>query len=104
MRVLFRVDGPLLCYLDQLARDRSGRARFTCNVVAPGLDSPSATFPIRPVHIRPLVVLHLDSCPTVCTVAQRTPMPAYCLHDCHYFYRSALRLLNISTSISPLYA
>lgn len=32
------------------------------------------------------------------------PMPVYCLQDCHYFFRSALRLLNISTNISPLYA
>lgn len=31
-------------------------------------------------------------------------MPAYCLQDCHYFYRSALRLLNIDTSVCPLYA
>jgi hypothetical protein len=31
-------------------------------------------------------------------------MPAYCHEDCHYFYRTALRLLSISTSISPLYA
>lgn len=34
----------------------------------------------------------------------RVPMPAYCFQDCHYFYRSALRHLNIATSISPLYA
>jgi hypothetical protein len=31
-------------------------------------------------------------------------MPRYCLHDCHYFYRTALRGLNISTHVSPLYA
>lgn len=31
-------------------------------------------------------------------------MPAYCLQDCHYFYRTALRGLNISTAVSPLYA
>lgn len=31
-------------------------------------------------------------------------MPSYCLQDCHYFYRTALRGLNISTSVSPLYA
>ena len=31
-------------------------------------------------------------------------MPSYYLQDCHYFYRTALRGLNISTSISPLYA
>lgn len=30
-------------------------------------------------------------------------MPSYCLQDCHYFYRTALRGLNISTSVSPLY-
>lgn len=30
-------------------------------------------------------------------------MPAYCLQDCHYFYRTALRGLSISTSVSPLY-
>lgn len=31
-------------------------------------------------------------------------MPSYCLQDCHYFYRTALRGLNISTYVSPLYA
>jgi hypothetical protein len=31
-------------------------------------------------------------------------MPSYCLQDCHYFYRTALRGLNISTRVSPLYA
>ncbi len=30
-------------------------------------------------------------------------MPGYCLQDCHYFYRTALRGLNISTAVSPLY-
>lgn len=30
-------------------------------------------------------------------------MPTYYLQDCHYFYRTALRGLNISTSVSPLY-
>ena len=36
----------------------------------------------------------------------RTPsgMPSYYLQDCHYFYRTALRGLNISTHVSPLYA
>lgn len=36
----------------------------------------------------------------------RTPsgMPSYFLQDCHYFYRTALRGLNISTRVSPLYA
>ena len=29
--------------------------------------------------------------------------PYYCLQDCHYFYRSALRLLSIPTFISSLY-
>jgi hypothetical protein len=32
-------------------------------------------------------------------------MPNYFLQeDCHYFYRTALRGLNVSTSVSPLYA
>lgn len=31
-------------------------------------------------------------------------MPYYCLFDCHYFYRSALRLLSIASLVSPLYA
>jgi hypothetical protein len=31
-------------------------------------------------------------------------MPSYCLQDCHYFYRSALRLLSIPTVNSPIYA
>lgn len=32
------------------------------------------------------------------------PMPYYCLHDCHYFYRTACKGLNVSTAIIPLYA
>lgn len=36
-------------------------------------------------------------------VQQASVMPAYYLQDCHYFYRTALRGLNISTSVSPLY-
>lgn len=36
-------------------------------------------------------------------VTSRVGMPAYYLHDCHYFFRTALRGLNISTSVSPLY-
>jgi len=31
-------------------------------------------------------------------------MPPYCLHDCHYFYRTALRLLSIATLLASLYA
>lgn len=31
-------------------------------------------------------------------------MPAYCFQDCHYFYRSALRLLSLPTIIGALYA
>ncbi len=31
-------------------------------------------------------------------------MPAYCTQDCHYFYRTALRGLNICTTVSPLYS
>ena len=47
---------------------------------------------------------HKDS-PSLQEFAQHSSvMPSYCLQDCHYFYRTALRGLNISTSISPLYA
>lgn len=31
------------------------------------------------------------------------PMPAYCLQDCHYFFRTALRGLSVATQVSPLY-
>lgn len=31
-------------------------------------------------------------------------MPAYYLQDCHYFYRSALRLLSVPTLLSAQYA
>jgi len=31
-------------------------------------------------------------------------MPAYYLQDCHYFYRTALRGLNICTTVAPLFA
>lgn len=29
------------------------------------------------------------------------PMPSYYAQDCHYFYRTALRLLSIPTSVAP---
>ncbi|UQC74424.1 uncharacterized protein CLUP02_01075 [Colletotrichum lupini] len=37
-------------------------------------------------------------------VALSGVMPPFCFQDCHYFYRTALRGLNISTNVSPLYA
>lgn len=46
--------------------------------------------------------LSTRSCPYV--VALSSVMPSYFLQDCHYFYRTALRGLNISTNVSPLYA
>lgn len=30
-------------------------------------------------------------------------MPSYCLQDCHYFYRTALRLLSIPTFLACRY-
>lgn len=30
-------------------------------------------------------------------------MPDYYQQDCHYFYRSALRLLNVPTAVAPIY-
>jgi hypothetical protein len=64
------------------------------------VDPPSATCPIRPESYKsvphPKYLYHLGK--------SLVPMPAYCLQDCHYFYRSALRHLSIATSISPLYA
>jgi hypothetical protein len=71
---------------------------FTCSVAM--WIRPSATFPIRPESYKSspqLKYLYLLG-------KRRVPMPVYCLQDCHYFYRSALRHLNIATSISPLYA
>jgi hypothetical protein len=31
-------------------------------------------------------------------------MPPYCLQDCHYFYRTALRLLSLPTCLASSYA
>lgn len=31
-------------------------------------------------------------------------MPSYCLQDCHYFYRTALRLLSIPTFLACRFA
>ncbi|OCK80178.1 hypothetical protein K432DRAFT_382459 [Lepidopterella palustris CBS 459.81] len=85
-------------------------ARLTCLYVPPlcwrGQPSPY-TYPICPPRYK-----YATAGPTPFatwtyrwpTSKQRTSMPAYCLQDCHYFYRSALRLLSISTFISPLYA
>lgn len=57
------------------------------------------------VPFRPFLYKNLPS-HTLSTLLRIAPvlMPAYCLQDCHYFYRSALRLLNICTSICPLHA
>jgi hypothetical protein len=47
-----------------------------------------------------------NSLPVILVALRSTShvMPSYCLQDCHYFYRTALRGLNISTTVSPLYA
>lgn len=43
--------------------------------------------------------------PRLCWCAcSHRDMPAYCSQDCHYFYRTALRGLNICTTVSPLYS
>ena len=49
----------------------------------------------QPPYLAPL-------CLCCCSIS--SGMPSYCLQDCHYFYRTALRGLNISTHVSPLYA
>lgn len=59
---------------------------------------PSATRRLVPPAPACLPVLY-----ALCAVTSRVGMPAYYLHDCHYFFRTALRGLNISTSVSPLY-
>lgn len=51
--------------------------------------------------LQPLSFVHNHSCPSIPRNAR--VMPAYFLQDCHYFYRTALRGLNVSTSVSPLY-
>jgi hypothetical protein len=53
--------------------------------------------------------LHLDrQLPDIHSLFDANPngflMPPYYFQDNHYFYRTALRGLNICTSISPLYA
>jgi len=106
MRVVFRVHGPLLCDLDHVARNLQRPAAVShATLLYSAWTRPLPLSPFVQSRIRSLHTPVLPfSARLFCTVAQRIPMPAYCLQDCHYFYRSALRLLSISTSISPLYA
>lgn len=63
------------------------------------------TTPLHDTTLRlccPFLRTYLSSMPPG-AVTSRVGMPAYYLHDCHYFFRTALRGLNISTSVSPLY-
>lgn len=46
-------------------------------------------------------VPHLSS---VIQKALRVMLDYFLEQDCHYFYRTALRGLNVSTSVSPIYA
>jgi hypothetical protein len=90
--------GYLSGFLDHGVLYCEAYRRFTCSVA----------MWIRPVLLFPLVPSLIRAFPIPSTLYHRdkslAPMPAYCLQDCHYFYRSALRHLSIATSISPLYA
>lgn len=59
--------------------------------------------------IRPCFLITAITLPELILILRISPclkrdMPSYYLQDCHYFYRTALRGLNISTSVSPLYS
>ena len=54
------------------------------------------------IHFFPSPVPQL--CWLLLDVTFLSGMPAYFLQDCHYFYRTALRGLNIGVFVSPLYA
>lgn len=71
-------------YIPSLARPSPGSS-----LPSPGLKFPSP------------LILYLCECR--CRGVS-SGMPSYCFQDCHYFYRTALRGLNISTHVSPLYA
>lgn len=73
---------------------------FTCLVQC---HPPTVTFPFRPFPYKTATVPYTDEANFPPPIPS-TSMPAYCHEHCHYFYRTALRLLSISTSISPLYA
>lgn len=45
-----------------------------------------------------------NSSASVCCLPRVGMSTCYYLHDCHYFYRTALKGLNVNTSVSPLYA
>ncbi|KIV92755.1 hypothetical protein PV10_04024 [Exophiala mesophila] len=70
---------------------------------------PTDKIPILPpVHFKPRSspltshFLGTHSCLLDCVT--QSPMPGYYLHDCHYFFRTALRLLSIATLVAALYA
>lgn len=98
-----RIGGPLLIVLGLTCRNYNGyRAFHIFYVPDRGVDFLYVFSPIRPVRYKytPLLRGRIAGLQSV----QRTSTPAYCLQDCHYFYRSALRLLLTSTFISLLYA
>lgn len=91
--------GYLSNCLDHLAQYYKPIARFTC--LPARWIHPNAAFPIRPESYKSPFPSQM---PSLFRRIARVLMPAYCLQDCHYFYRSALRLLNVVTFISPLHA
>lgn len=46
----------------------------------------------------------LQSCSYKSGLEASIHMPPYYLHDCHYFYRTALRQLSVATLVAALYA
>ena len=83
-----RAEGPL----DSCLSQRGHNALLYIDPISPSLSSP---LPQSSSIIHP--------CPFISQTAFSV-MSADFLQDCHYFYRTALRGLNVSTSVSPLYA
>ena len=56
------------------------------------------------LHQPPLVIFLIYTLQSSVSDVYTHLMPYYCLQDCHYFFRTALKGLAISTFVSPLHA
>ena len=101
---------PMPCPSPTISRPTSSRSSgppVTCSMWRFPFGDPAGTviprcprYSWRTTYLRTLPVLLLPSN----LVTTLVHMPSYCLQDCHYFYRTALRGLSIATLIAPLFS
>ncbi|KAI1836253.1 hypothetical protein DTO006G1_2462 [Penicillium roqueforti] len=103
-RKLIRFSGAIIPLSLRITRSHKPAFRFQtiCTIVHCSTLSLSLATRVSP-PLRDLLLVLL-SFARICSAHDIVPMPSYCLQDCHYFYRTALRLLSIPTFLASRYA